>query len=167
MNISWSFESYSRTLTAIRNREPFASCKTDHTETTAGQKAQLEPGQAQQIRGALTFLAERIFPTPFFPFERCSPNILPVPHLQDSGRVHLQLCLQEIDIKLIHYLKMLLSFLLIKSTFLICAEYTANVLRTQMKHWLSVLYFSDFGFIYCPQHAFLISRRAASDLSYS
>lgn len=68
--------------------------------------------------------------------------------------------------KLIHYLKMLLSFLLIKSTLQICAEHTANELWTQMEHWVSVLYFARFGFIYRPQHEFPISRRASSDLSY-
>ena len=103
---------------------------------------------------------------PFFS-ECCSPNILAVPHLQDSVRAHLQLGLQEIHIKLIHYLKMLLSVLLIKSTFQIPAPNAQPMCSGhKLKHRVSVLYFSHFSFICCPQHAFSISRTAISDLSY-
>lgn len=102
---------------------------------------------------------------PFF-WKRCSPNILAVSHLPDGMRVHLQLCLQEIHIKLIHYLKMLLSFLLIKSTFQIPAPNAQPMCSGhKLKHWLSV-HFSHFSFICCPQRAFSISRTAISDLSY-
>lgn len=56
-------------------------------------------------------LAESIFP------RAISGNVLAGLHLEDNLEVHLQFCLQEIRVKLIDYLKMLLLFLLIKSTF--------------------------------------------------
>lgn len=108
-------------------------------------------------------LSRKHFPNGHF-WKCCSPNILAGPHLQDNLKVHLQLCLQEIHVKLIHYLEMPLSFLLIKSTFQIPAPNAQLMWSGHSELGFSSLCSSCF--ICCPQPVFSVSGRAVSDLSY-